>query len=242
MFVHYKTPGLILKKENRGEADQIFVIYTKNFGKLEIFAKAIRKISSKLRSGAEKFYLSEIEFIQAKNRKTLTDAVLTKKFRNISNDLNRLKAACQVSEITDDLIRGQEKDGKIWDLLTEVFKKLNNLQISPNGIPLIYHYFFWRLISELGYRMEFHNCSGCSKKINPGKIYFSPKAGGIICQYCFKKYRNSKAIEPGTVKILRIISKKNWELLAKIKIKQDHLKSLEAVLKSCLSYLLTIIK
>jgi len=66
MFVHYRTQGLILKKEDQGEADLLFTIYTKDFGKLEILGRAIRKISSKLRSGAEIFYLSEVEFIQGK--------------------------------------------------------------------------------------------------------------------------------------------------------------------------------
>ena len=76
MFLNYRTKGFIFKKEDRGEADQLFTIYTKDFGKLEILGKAIRKISSKLRSGAETFYLSEIEFIQGKTYKTLTDAIL----------------------------------------------------------------------------------------------------------------------------------------------------------------------
>ena len=87
MFVHHRTSGFILKKVDRKETDQLLTIYTKDFGKLEILAKAIRKISSKLKSGAEIFYLSEIEFIQGKTRKTLTDAILIEKFENLRKDL-----------------------------------------------------------------------------------------------------------------------------------------------------------
>ena len=87
MFIHYRSEGLIFKKEDRGDADQLFTVFTKEFGKLEISAKAIRKISSKLRSGAEIFYLSEIEFIQGKAQKTLTDAVLIEKFTDLKKDL-----------------------------------------------------------------------------------------------------------------------------------------------------------
>lgn len=46
MFVHYRTQGLFIKEEDRGEANQLFTIFTKDFGKLEILGKAIRKISS----------------------------------------------------------------------------------------------------------------------------------------------------------------------------------------------------
>jgi len=66
MFIHHRTRGFFIKKENRGETDQLFTVFTQAYGKVEILGKAIRKISSKLKSGAEIFYLSEIEFIQAK--------------------------------------------------------------------------------------------------------------------------------------------------------------------------------
>lgn len=39
MFVHYRTQGIFLKKQDRGQADELFIIYTKDFGKLEILGK-----------------------------------------------------------------------------------------------------------------------------------------------------------------------------------------------------------
>ena len=89
MFIHYRTQGFILKKIDRGEVDRIFTIYTKDFGKLELLAKAERKIQSKLRGGLELFYLSEIEFIQGKAHKTLTDAILIDNFKNLRGNLKR---------------------------------------------------------------------------------------------------------------------------------------------------------
>lgn len=235
MFVHHRSPSLIIKKEDRGESDQLFTVYARDFGKLKIFSKAIRKISSKLRSGAEIFYLSEVEFIQAKNRKTLTDAVLIKKFKNINGDLSRFKIACQISKITDDLTRGQEKDAKIWDLLTEVFKKLNNQQFLAENLFLIYHYFLWNFLFILGYKLNLHNCSFCRKEITPEMTYFYPKAGGIICAACFKKHRGGREIEPEIIKILRLFFKKDTDSLSKIKIKPGYLKSLENVSKDYLA-------
>jgi len=123
MFTHYRTQGFILKKIDRGENDQLFTIFTKDFGKLEILGKAIRKISSKLRSGAELFYLSEVEFIQGKTYKTLTDAILIENFPNLRRNLERLSTVYKISEILDNLIKGQEPDEQIWHLLKETFDK-----------------------------------------------------------------------------------------------------------------------
>jgi len=80
VFTHYRTRGIILKEANRGEADRLFILYTKDFGKIEILGKGIRRINSKLRPGISFPSLSEIEFIQGKRYKTLTDASLLADF------------------------------------------------------------------------------------------------------------------------------------------------------------------
>jgi len=238
MFLNYRTKGFIFKKEDRGEADQLFTIYTKDFGKLEILGKAIRKISSKLRSGAETFYLSEIEFIQGKTYKTLTDAILVEKFKNLRKDLKRLPIAYKISEILDNLVRGQEADEKIWHLLNETFNKLNNCQIVKlSNCQLLYYYFLWSLLSILGYKPELYNCSLCQKKLIPEKLYFNPREGGIICQNCFKKLKSGKEVKPEIVKILRIMLEKNWITLSKLKIEKLYLKLLAEISKECYSYI-----
>jgi len=235
MFVHYRTAGLILKKEDRGETDQLFTIYTKDFGKLEILGKAIRKISSKLRSGAEPFYLSEIEFIQGKTQKILTDTILINKFGNLREDLKRLRIAYRISEVLDSLIKGPEADEKIWQLLNEVFQRLDTNNLKPITCNLIYHYFLWNLLSILGYELQLYNCAVCQKKLLPEKLYFNPKEGGIICHDCFKKVKLGKEVNIETIKILRIILEKNWATLSKLKIEEKYLKELFLLSKSYFS-------
>ncbi|MFH1401538.1 MAG: DNA repair protein RecO [Parcubacteria group bacterium] len=154
MFFHYRSLGLIIKKEDRGEADQLFTIYTKDFGKLEILAKAVRKTSSKLRQGAEIFYLSEIEFIQGKGYKTLTDALPVEKFKNLRQDLNRLKTAYQAAEAVDDFIKGQEPDEKIWNLLVRIFRKINDPKFPAKNLEQACRYFLFNFVSFLGYGIK----------------------------------------------------------------------------------------
>ena len=142
MAVHYRALGFILTKENVREADQLFSIYTKDSGKVKILARAIRKITSKLRSGIDLFYLSEIEFIQGRNYKTLIDAAAIKKYKAIRQNLETMEIAQRISKSADVLIKGQEKDERIFNLLIDVF----NLQLTS----IVYHYFFWTLVSLLG--------------------------------------------------------------------------------------------
>jgi DNA repair protein RecO (recombination protein O) len=229
MFIHYRTQGFILKKNERGEADRIFTIYTKDFGKLELLAKAERKIKSKLRSGLELFYLSEVEFIQGKAYKTLTDTILINNFKNLRKDFKKLKIAYQISEVLDNLVKGQEADLKIWYLLNEVFNKLNDSSFVIRHSSLLYYYFLWNLLSILGYQVELYNCALCQKKIRPEKISFSPEGGGIICGQCQTSIKTKRPIKSDTVKIIRILLKGDWSILKRLKVRSEDLKQLKMI-------------
>jgi len=237
MFVHYRTLGFILKEEERGEADKVFTIFTKKFGKLKILGKAIRKIKSKLRTGSQKFYLSEVEFIQGKNYKTLTDAILLDKFPNIKKNFNKLRIISKISEVFNDLVKGEESDKKLWGLLLEVFKGLDVSPNSPHLYSLIYYYFLWNLFSILGYNPVFDQCVVCQKKLKPDILYFDSEQGGIICQSCFKRVKKGEKIEVETIKILKVLLEKKWEIFSKLKIESKHQKDLRKISEDYLSYL-----
>jgi len=239
MFTQYRTQGIILGKIDRGESDRLFTIYTKDYGIVNLLARGERKIKSKLRSGLELFYLSEIEFVQGKAQKTLTDAILINKFKVLRKDIEKLKVAYQISSLVDKLLKGQESDKEIWKLLNEVFEKLNSIHLKDLKINLVYHYFLWNFLSILGYQLDLYNCFVCQKKIIPGKIFIIPKEGGLVCENCKRKVKKSELIEPNLIKILRMFLKKDWIMLNKLKLDEDMLKNLRHISKH---YLLGILE
>lgn len=258
MAIHYRTQGFILKKQDLGEADRIFTIFTKDFGKLEILGRAIRKIKSKLRGGVREFSLSEIEFIQGRTFKTLTDASQIESFRNFRNDLKKLNIVYQISEVLTNFLKGQEPDPKIWNLLNKTFQKLNTSYklprrkaSTPRGRQVasykIYYYFLWNLFSILGYQPQLYNCPVCQKKITREKLYWNSKEGGVICSSCSKKIGEAKTttlpphsslIDLDTIKILRLFLKRDWPTLNKLKLENRHLKSLKNISNNYLAYFL----
>jgi DNA repair protein RecO (recombination protein O) len=239
MFVHYRTEGLVIKKEDRGEADRLFTIYTKDFGKLKILGRAIRKIKSKLRGNICPFCLLELEFIQGKTYKTLTDTLLIRDFPEVKKDLRKLKMAYRIADVLDNLIRGEEKDEKVWRLLNETFNTLNNYQIVKlSNWQLVYYFFLWNLFSVLGYAPEFHQCIICQQKLKQEKLYFSAKEGGIVCSACFQKRKITLVlIKPATIKILRLILEKKLSILQRLKIEKPDIKNLRTVSQMLYNYI-----
>ena len=215
MTVKYKTKGFIFKKSDTGESDSFFSVFTKDFGKLYLKAKAIRKITSKLRPDVDMFCLSEIEFIQGKNSKTLTDAQLLEKFENLTQDLEKFRIANKIGEVLDNFIKGEEKDEAIFSLINGTFTKLNNYTsfepegpqslngLNPKLYTLIYYYFLWNFLYLLGYKPEVNKCNTCHEKLTPYNVYFSNKSGGIICGSCanVKKTEGPEGVPPGSRRI-----------------------------------------
>ena len=240
MTSYYRTEAFVFKKEDRLEADRIFLVFTKDFGRIEIFAKSIRNITSKLRGGIEIFSLSEIEFIQGKNRKTLIDTLSIEKFKGICQIPEKFEIANNISNLIDNFIKGQEKDDDIFNLLNETFNKLNNCQPLTAKCQLIYYYFFWNLVFILGYGPELSKCAGCQQKLNPYNLYFSNREGGVICKSCSVKNKEAIEVNSDIVKILRLILKKDWNILSKLKMEISIQKSLKEISYNYCSFLFQI--
>ncbi|MCX6790988.1 MAG: DNA repair protein RecO [Candidatus Gribaldobacteria bacterium] len=227
-YQHYRTWGIFLAQENRGEADQLFFIFTLDFGMIEVLAKSVRKLTSKLRSGVTFFYLSEIEFIQGKHYKILTDALPLEKFENIRQDTAKVKIARGLGAVTKFFLIRSERDLKIWALLKDSFNYLN----SQPG-ELIQPYFFWNFLGLLGYLPELYRCPLCQKKVKPEIFYLIPKEGGLVCGHCASGLeidRNEREfIKVNTVKLIRMFLQKPLEVLTRLKVDQPDLENLVKV-------------
>jgi DNA repair protein RecO (recombination protein O) len=228
MAQSYRTKGFIFKKEDRQEADRVFSIFTEDFGRVEISAKAIRKIASKLKGGIEIFSLSEIEFIQGKNKKTLTDAIFLERFNRIAQSPEKMETAYQVSDLIDHFVRGQVPDEKIWKVMVKFFQAFNGQSVLPNKPSFWYYYFFWNFVSAAGFMPELSRCVTCSQSLHPEHLYFSNKEGGVMCQSCAQSHRQAKNINADVVKMIRLFLKNEWDTVSKLKAQA----SSNALLKS----------
>lgn len=210
---HYRTKGIVLSKRDSGEADQIFTLYTQDFGKIEVVGRSIRKITSKLKAGIDIFYFTEIEFIQGKNRKILTDAILLDKFYAIT----------KIFQIIEKLTINQEKDEKIWSLIILVVKKWSVSDTNHNEI--IFHYFLWNFFSLLGYSPELYSCPICSNKLLPETFFLSPQHGGVVCWRCCNFPATEIMVD--SVKLIRFFIKEPIEKVERLSIWENDLQDLD---------------
>ena len=239
MFIRYRTRAVFFKKENLREADKLFTVYTEKFGKILVLGKSIRKIKSKLAAGAQLFCLSEIEFIQGRAYKTLTDVILINKFEKVLTDYQKLELAYEMSDNLNSFLPLEQKDLKIWQLLLSFLKNFDNFSLNCQDScfekHLFYYYFFlWNFFSALGYKPQLYSCLICKKRLCGNSFWFLTNHGSIVCKDCFreidsKMQKEAIKISPETIKVLRVFLESKFDIIKKIKVRRADIDELKVV-------------
>lgn len=232
MFTRYRTQGIVIKSVDRGEADQLFTVYTKDFGRLDVLAKGIRKMASKLRSGIEFPCYSQIEFIQGKTYKTLTDALMADKYRALRSDAQRLDTALRVTNLIDRAVREQQSDPKVWNLAQTALRRLESGAVHDSRAA--YHCFFWNLAAALGWKPEIEKCCCCAGETDPRHFLFSSGEGGIVCPRCAAKADQPRTIGADIVAIINIFLHKKASVFSRLRLTGSHAMVLDSLEKEYL--------
>jgi len=145
-----KTQGIIIKRSDLGKFDRLLTIYTKDFGKLLVKAKSVRKPESKLKGHLELFLHIHLMFALGKNGAIVTQAQTLNSFSCLKEDLKKIGTAYYLADLIDKLIAGPEKDLRIWSLILESFLSIEKSQ-SQAELEKIVHCFENRFLEFLGY-------------------------------------------------------------------------------------------
>lgn len=120
----YSSEAIVLARKNYSEADRIIVVYSKDYGKLSLIAKSVRKIKSRKRGSIEVF--SHIRFSAAKTKGLgiLTEAEIISSFPQIRKNLKRISVAYYFTEVVGRLTHEGQKNEKLFSLLLKYIRSL----------------------------------------------------------------------------------------------------------------------
>jgi len=146
-----KTEAIILKSADSNEVDRLLTIYSEEMGKINISAKGVKKLESKLRYSIEPISWVQMILVEGKNSLILKDTVIKDQLLNIKKDLGKIKIAKKITDLIDEAIAGQEKDDDVWRLILMTLKALNEDKISFKSAVVDFQN---NLIKILGYDPE----------------------------------------------------------------------------------------
>jgi len=149
-----RSQGLIIKRKNKGEHDQLLTLYTKKYGKIDMVAKGVRKLKAKLSGHTGLFCLSDVGFVPGNHTNVLTYAREIEQFSLVKKDVAKMSAARYIAQLVDEYTLYEERDEDMFHLAVGAFDYLNRKEFRSLELKFFLRYFEFKFLSALGYEPE----------------------------------------------------------------------------------------
>jgi DNA repair protein RecO (recombination protein O) len=230
----YKTEAVIICKTKSGEADRILTLYTPEYGKIDVFAKGIRRPKSKLAGHLELLTYSQINLARGRNLDTVIGAQTIDSFLKLKDDLILTSSGLYAAELINQFSVAHVSSQPLFTLFLETLNRLAKAE-RPD---LTLRYFELQLLDLAGYRPQLQECVACKEPLKPVENSFGPSSGGILCPNCKYEQPSAFSISVDALKVLRLFQKSSFEVVGRLKIGADLGKELKVCLAAYISYLL----
>lgn len=113
----YTSEGIVLGRRDFGEADRILILYTKNFGRVSLIAKGVRRPKSRKRGHIEVFNLVKFQAVTGRGIDLMTEAEVVDDFKEIRKSLKKVSLAYYFSEVIGRITHEQEANVELFNLI-----------------------------------------------------------------------------------------------------------------------------
>ena len=231
----YRIKAIILNRKPFRESDLSVTVYSAEIGKQILVARGAKKFRSKAAAHLEPICLTEIMVVRGKQFDYIGSAVSDNCFIKIKENLEKIEAAGRAVFWLNKLVKEGESDQQIFELLKEYLETLDkiNLKIESESFA---NFFILKLLENLGYRPELHQCVLCKNKILPGGNSYNFLKSGLVCKSC-SKTENFLTVSDDCIKLLRVILDKKFAILNNIKASESLIIETKNVINAVLDHL-----
>jgi len=231
-----KTEGVILKRIDFGEADQILTVLTRDFGKISILAKGARRIKSRFSGRLELFYHVNVVFFQGRTLHHLNEVEV---ISNPSLDLLDLKARSvlfYMVEATNKLLPEGHEATSSFDLLVDALCQFDGGQWISE---LVLYGYLAKLLTHLGFMGSFEECARSNVKLDLSEpLYLSSRDASLVRS----GYADASdmRLKPSVVKWVNYMQKADFSQLKCIKPTYAEKKEVFYILQSLFTNILGV--
>lgn len=120
----YRARGIVIKRVNYGEADRILTVFTREYGKLPMMARGVRKTTSRKRGSVELASEADFLIVKTKGMDLLSQCQQIRVFPEHGSGLDRITQVHQLLEITNLLTVDEQEMPEVYDILIETLMHL----------------------------------------------------------------------------------------------------------------------
>jgi len=146
----YSSEGIVLSRKNYSEADRILVVISKDFGKLSLLAKGIRKIKSKKRGHLEIFSKVKFSAVKGNGMDIVTEAEIINDYSGVRINLNKISLAYYFCEVVNKITHEDGRQSTVYGLLSTALEELE----QETELKKLRMKFIYGLLTNMGYWPE----------------------------------------------------------------------------------------
>lgn len=224
--------AIVLKKKEVGETDRLYVLYTKEAGKVRAIGKGVRKPAAKLAGQLETLTQVSVSVERRRGLGNISGAVAENFFPNIRSDYEMLRRVMNVVDALERLVEMDEPDAELFDLFLTYLGLADDLAKADEKekILLLSEGFLFQLFAHLGYRIETGVCAVSGERLRPGeRHFFSPSAGGILSGEHSHTDGAAFPVSESAIKLIRLFLGNRLENLTRIRVTERELREVRQV-------------
>lgn len=243
----FRTPALILKRRDFGEADRLLSVITPRYGKIDVIARGARKLNSTKTGHVELFTRADMLIHSGRDFSLAVQAEMTAPNLPLREDLTRGAYAGYAAELLDRLTEqatlrddetADEDDAEArYTLLDATFAR-----IAEGDARLAVRFFEMRLLDLAGFRPELSRCVVGHEPVIAQDQYFSAAHGGVICpEHAHGAHAAGTQAVPipmHTLKLLRHMQRSVWAAVSALDLVPGLHDDAERIMTGYITYIL----
>ncbi len=193
MNKNIKTEGVILRRINLNDADQIVTVITKDLGKISCMAKGSRRTKSRFCGRLEMFYQVKVTAFQGRNLGYLDEIepIVHREFHDAC--LRSKSILFYIAELTNRLIQDEQQIDGVYELILDT---LNQIDKNNDKSELVLYAFTIKLFGLLGFMAPWDKCARSEVKLDLTQPLFLNLHDGSVVTSGYNSSTDSRLTPP----------------------------------------------
>jgi len=223
----YRTQAVVLRSMNLGDADKIVTLFTRDYGKVKVVAKAARRIKSRFGACLEPMtHLSLIYFgKEHQDLYRLNQCDIVRSFQNVREHPSKFYTGIYFLELSESLVGEAHQEIPIFDLLATALVEVE----TKNDLETLCRLYEMRIMMLAGYKPRLRLCIQCRQEPQSRWVGFSYTRHGILCETCQEQTVLEARIQNGTLSYLRKLLTLDIQHSERLKIPKGREDEIESI-------------
>lgn len=202
--------GVVLARRDVREDSRLYIIFTHERGKLEVFGRGIRKGKAKLGGHLEPGATVRVTLAQGKTGETITAVERDHYPVATMASLAHLASLGFTLSLVDAITKPEAPDPSLASFLQEAIGTLEHLNGDADDHSRYRMWVAWHVLDRSGHGPELERCVHCRNPLPTENVHFSAALGGFLGPECMAADPAAKSVSPDVRSSIRQFVRSAW--------------------------------